>query len=264
MGPRIAANADRRGALLQRLHSLSGVVPLGAFVVLHLWVTVSIAGSRDVYDRQVALLHSGPLLGILELVLVLLPLAYHGVYGVLRTFQPRDAAHAYGTDVMFVLQRVSGIVVLVFVALHTWEFRGQTWTRGDAVASYSTTLAEHLSSTQSGVPWIALGYLVGVAATIFHLANGMSSFCTTWGVTRTLASQRRARIVFRVAGTLLFALAAALVVQLATGARIFPAEHTTSPVCGSAAFTPPPPPHATPQAQPSAAPTASDLPSRDR
>jgi succinate dehydrogenase / fumarate reductase cytochrome b subunit len=272
----IAGNAEsRRGARLQRLHSLSGVVPLGVFVLLHLWITTSIVGSRDVYDRQVGFLHSGAFMGLLEVVLVLVPLAYHGLYGVLRTFQPRDPNHAYGSDVMVALQRVSGVVVLVFVALHTWEFRGQTWTQGLAVSGYATKLVEHLSSAQGGVPWIALGYLVGIAATVFHLVNGMTSFCTTWGYTPTLASQHRARVVFRVLGVVLFAFAAAMVIQLATGSRVFPAEEPkgSALVCGSGAVTPPAPPHATPPAsaaaqapatEPFAAPSASDLPSRDR
>jgi succinate dehydrogenase / fumarate reductase cytochrome b subunit len=250
--------ADPRPTGLKRLLSLSGVVPLGAFVLFHLWITLSIVGSREVYERQVAVLHNGPLLGLLEVVLVIVPLAFHAGYGVIRSFQPRDRDHAYGTDQMVTLQRASGIVVLVFVALHVWELRVQTWTQGLAVSSYATKLVEHLSSTQSGIPFIALGYLVGIAATLFHLAAGMTSFCTTWGYTRTIASQRRARLLFRVLGILLFALSAAIVIQLATGSRLFPAEKpsTSALVCGSSAVTPPPPPHATPSASPA-------LPARD-
>lgn len=252
--------ADRRGSLAQRLHSLSGVVPLGAFLLFHLWISTSLGGARDVYDRQVGFLHGGPVLGFLELVLVILPLLYHAVYGVMRSFQPRDPNHAYATDVMVTLQRASGIVVLVFVAAHVWEFRVQTWTHGLAVPSYSTKLVEHLSSTQAGVPFVALGYLVGIAASIFHLANGLSAFCTTWGYAPTFAARQRQRIFFRVLGILLFALSAALVVQLATGTRFFPIEEprsATTPACGPSAVSPPPPPHAH-----SAATAGSGLPGR--
>jgi len=188
---------DRRGPLLQRLHSLSGVVPLGAFLLFHLWITSSLGSSRAVYDRQIGFLHGGPLLGLLEVVLVIVPLVFHGAYGVVRSFQPRDPNHAYSTDVMVTLQRATGIIVLVFVAMHVWELRGQTWTHGLAVSSYSTTLTEHLSSTQQGVPFIALGYLAGIAATVFHLVAGMSSFCTTWGYTTTVTARNRARVLFR-------------------------------------------------------------------
>jgi succinate dehydrogenase/fumarate reductase cytochrome b subunit (b558 family) len=247
-----SANApeDRRGPLLQRLHSLSGVVPLGAFLLFHLWITSSLGGSRDVYDRQVGFLHGGPLFGFLEVVLVILPLLYHGLYGVVRSLQPRDPNHAYDTDVMVTLQRASGIVVLVFVAVHVWELRVQTWTRGLAVSSYSTKLVEHLSSTQSGIPFIALGYLTGIAATVFHLANGLTSFCTTWGYAPTFAARHRLRILFRVLGVLLFAISSALVVQIATGSRFFPAEEPASATqpCGTNVGSTVAPPHAHPGA----------------
>ncbi|MEA2752199.1 MAG: succinate dehydrogenase / fumarate reductase, cytochrome b subunit [Myxococcales bacterium] len=246
---------DRRGSLAQRLFSLSGVVPLGAFLLFHLWTLSSLGGARETYDRQVGFLHGGPVLGLLEVVLVIVPLLYHAVYGVMRTFQPRDPNHAYATDVMYTLQRASGIVVLVFVAAHVWEFRAQTWTRGLAVSSYSTKLVEHLSSTQSGVPLVALGYLVGIAATVFHLANGMTSFSTTWGFAPTFTARHRQRIFFRVLGIVLFAWSAALVVQLATGTRFFPAEEPRGApaTCGSDAVSPSAPPHAHQPSTPSSA-----------
>ena len=222
---------------------MSGVVPLGAFLLLHVWLTASVVGSTAVYDRQVAFLHSGPLLGFLEVALVLVPLAYHGVYGVMRSLQPRDPVHAYDSSLLQLLQRVSGAVVLVFIVAHVWEFRVQTWTNGLPAASYSTKLIEHLSSTHyGGIPWIGLGYLVGIAATLFHLVNGMTSFCTTWGVTPTEESQHRARLFFRVVGILFFVICAAIVIQLATGSRFFPAEEpkpSLATTCGPAPSAPP-------------------------
>ena len=256
---------------LKRLHSLSGVVPLGAFVVLHVWVTSSIAGSSFAYDRQIAWLHGGWFLGLLEVVLIVLPLAYHALYGVWRSLQPRDPDHAYDTDLMVSLERASGIVVLVFIAAHLWEFRVQTWSSALPVTSYSSKLVEDLSSTQSGVPWIAIGYFVGIAATCFHLANGMTSFCTTWGYTRTAEARRRAQIFFRIGGALLFAVSCGIVLQLATGIRYFPSDEPKAPLCGSAAtvaIAPLPVParsmsSAAPSSNaPSNAPSSSPLPSK--
>lgn len=246
--PQGPAGRDRPEGLAKKLHSLSGVVPLGAFLVLHLWVTASVVGSRAVYDRQVGFLHGG-LIGVLEPLLIL-PLFFHGIYGISRVLGPRDPHHAYGTDRMATLQRASGVVVLVFVSLHLWEFRAQTWMRGLAEGAYSTKLVEDLSSTQSSVPWIALGYIVGTAGCVFHLVNGMTSFCTRWDYTRTVEAQRRARGVFFVAGLLLFALSSAMIVQLATGSRLFPASEPTSSgfECGSAATPAAPPSHAIAQA----------------
>jgi succinate dehydrogenase / fumarate reductase cytochrome b subunit len=239
------------------------------FLVLHVWVTSAAVGSRAVYDRQLGWLHGGPFMGLLEVVLVLVPLAYHAVYGVLRTLRPRDPEHAYTNDLMYMLQRASGIVVLAFVVAHVWEFRGQTFASGLPVALYSTKLVDDLSSTSSGVPWIALGYLVGIGATVFHLVNGLTAFWTArsreTGTTHE-ATHARVLALFRATGVLLFVVCAGLVVQLATGARWFPVEPRDGSqlACGSAALTPPPPARAAAAAPSSSSPAPSTLPAADR
>jgi succinate dehydrogenase/fumarate reductase cytochrome b subunit (b558 family) len=218
---------------------LSGVVPIGAFLLLHIWTTLSVVGSRDLYDRQVGFLHGGPLMGFLEVALVLAPLAFHGAYGVYRSFQPKEETSTFDSPLMVTLQRVSGIIILVFVIAHIYEFRAQTWSRGMDVASYSTVMVNDLSSTQGGVPLIALGYLVGIAASFFHLTNGLSSFVSGRGFTTTPEARARVRTLFRFGGAVFFVLSSGLVLQVATGARFFPAQSTALP-CGTA--VPPAPP----------------------
>jgi succinate dehydrogenase / fumarate reductase cytochrome b subunit len=222
-----------------KLLSLTGVVPLGAFLLLHLVVTSAIAGSREAYDRQASALHGG--LGVLEVVLVLAPLLLHAGYGVLRTVRGGARTRAYASDLGPLVQRASGLVVLVFVVAHVVEFRAEMWTRGAPASAFSSKLIDDLSSTSGGVPWIALGYLVGLAAALVHLVNGLSSACVVWGLTTTASSRARVQAALRVLGGASFALSAAVVVQLATGARVFPAQPPASPLpCGSAAVSPPP------------------------
>jgi succinate dehydrogenase/fumarate reductase cytochrome b subunit (b558 family) len=233
---------------LQKLFSLSGVVPLGAFLLLHLWTAAALLSSHGVYDRQVSFLHGGPVLGFLEVVLVLVPLVFHAGYGLWVSLQRRPAKHAYDSDLMLVLERISGVIVLVFVVAHLWETRVQTWTGHLLVGSYSTRLVERLSSLSGGVPWIALGYLVGIAATVFHLVNGMSSFCVTWGIAKTPVAVHRTRLLVRALGILFFTIGAATVIELATGTRfVSPEQPSTAGVCGSAA---PPTQSALPSARP--------------
>ena len=158
---------------------------------------------------------------------------------MIRVLGPRDPDHAYDTDLLAALQRASGVVVLVFVGLHLWEFRAQTWMHGLAESSYSTKLVADLSSTKYGVPWIALGYVVGIAATRVPPRERHDELLHDVGLhAHGAAAQRRARVVFRVAGVLLFALSSAIVVQLATGSRLFPATEPTWPAfaCGPEAL----------------------------
>lgn len=224
--------------LLRRLHSLSGVVPVGIFLVEHLWTNAAALGGQEPFARAVARIQALPLLPVLEVFGIFLPLAFHAGYGVVlaRRSSPNASRYAYPKNWLYVLQRVSGFVVLAFVLLHLWELRVQTWLFGMSTEAFYTTLSAHLSWTWSGVPLIAIGYLVGVAASVFHLANGLVGFCMTWGITTSRPAQRRAGIVFGALGACLFVLGTATVLGLATGSRLLPsAEASKNAAC------PPPP-----------------------
>ena len=91
-----------------------------------------------------------------------------------------------------------------------------------ATADFYPALAADLSSTQGGVPYRALGYVAGVAAASFHLANGLWGFCCTWGITVTRRAQRRSATLFGVVGLLVFFLGANTAIVFATGATASP------------------------------------------
>ena len=222
----------------EKLFSLSGVVPLGAFVLYHLWMASALLSSHASFDRQSAFLHEGAMghvFTFLEVVLVVLPLVFHALYGIALSLG-KAKEHAYESDLMRSLERVSGVVILAFVVWHALQTRVPTLTGSVIYPAYSTRLTEQLSTTTSGIPWTALAYLVGLAATMFHLVNGMNSFCVTWNIAR-------ARMLFRAVGILFFAVSSFTVLELATGTRIFPAEPPSAAgvVCGSAAVPAPPP-----------------------
>ncbi len=224
----------------RKLFSLSGVVPLGAFVLLHLWTTAALLTSQSTYERQVGVLHGGPVTVALEVVLILLPLAFHGGYGTWLALQKRPKVHAYGTDLRLSLERISGLVVLLFVIAHLRATLVPAWSGELVVGSYSTRLVEQLSTLGWGIPWTALGYLIGLAATAFHLATGLTSFVTTWGYVRGPRAERRAQLFLRGLGIALFAIGAATIITVATGTRFFgPEAPSSAGLCGSAAVPAP-------------------------
>ena len=68
--------------LLRRLHSLSGIVPVGAFLFEHILVSNSTAISGpDAYASQVRFLANLPLVFFLELFGIWLPILFHAGYG---------------------------------------------------------------------------------------------------------------------------------------------------------------------------------------
>ena len=67
---------------LRRLHSLSGIVPVGAFLFEHILISNATAISGpDAYAKQVAFLGGLPLVFFLELFGIWLPIAFHALYG---------------------------------------------------------------------------------------------------------------------------------------------------------------------------------------
>jgi succinate dehydrogenase / fumarate reductase, cytochrome b subunit len=68
--------------LLRRLHSLSGIVPVGAFLFEHILISNSTAiTGPDAYARQVSFLANLPLVPLLELFGIWIPIAFHALYG---------------------------------------------------------------------------------------------------------------------------------------------------------------------------------------
>ena len=76
------------------------------------------------------------------------------------------------------LQRVSGVITLIFVTWHVFQ------TRFSGSEVDFNMMAGVLSS-----PFMFWFYLIGVISTIFHFSNGLWSFLVSWGVTISPRSQ---------------------------------------------------------------------------
>lgn len=220
-GEHASLGSFRRPFVLRRLHSLSGVVPVGVFLVVHLWTNASLLGGRAPFDHAVGEIQRTPLLPVVEVFGVLLPLAFHAIFGVyLATLgRPNVVAYPYARNWAYLFQRITGVVTLVFILAHLWEFRVQKWLFGMSELAFYDTLVAHMSSVVGGLPIIAMGYLLGIAASVFHLANGLVTSCLTWGIVVSRPAQRRLLRVATVFGVLLFLLGASTVLSLATGVR---------------------------------------------
>lgn len=200
------AKKSARKFLLTRLHSLAGILPLGLFLLEHLYSNATAMLGAEAYDRQVQAILGIPFLPLIEVLFIAIPLLYHAGYGLYIVFIARNNAisYSYARNWMFVMQRASGIITLVFVIYHLWSFRISSLIFGTPV-NYQA-VQEHLAN-----PWILMFYILGVVATIFHFTNGLWAGLVTWGITSGAASQRiSARITF----TLFIVLSAAGVATL--------------------------------------------------
>ena len=126
-GPSIPAQfrASRRQFALRRLHSLSGIVPIGLYVLFHLGVNSFAASGPEFYDRMAEFLESLPYLIAIEIPFIWLPILYHAGYGIWihATGKPNPFQYTYANNWLYWLQRWSGIVTLVFIGWHFWQTR---------------------------------------------------------------------------------------------------------------------------------------------
>jgi succinate dehydrogenase/fumarate reductase cytochrome b subunit len=102
-----------------------------------------------------------------------------------------------------------------------WEYWAQKVLGKMTSEQFYPALCANLSSTVKGVPVIALVYIFGIAASVFHFANGLWGFCFSWGITVSKRSQQMAAVVFGLLGIAIFFLGANTALYFATDS-IFP------------------------------------------
>lgn len=177
--------ATQREFFYRRLHSLLGVIPIGVFLVQHLVVNHFAVYGEESFNKAAGFMGNLPFVLLLETVIIYLPILFHAVLGVYIVFVTRNNKKSYGffRNWMFYLQRVTGIVTLVFIAWHVWETRIQIGL-GNAEVNYS--LMENILTN----PVMFWFYIVGVLSTTFHFANGLWSFLVSWGFTQSPRSQK--------------------------------------------------------------------------
>lgn len=183
-----AGATDARHFLARRLHSLVGIVPLGAFVVYHFWFHSYSHAGAEVYDRKLAELYAWPLKTLFSWITVYLPLIYHSIYGLFITKEagPNFLAYGWFRNWMYTLQRASGIGLLLFIPAHLVKARFP-----DLFFPGETVSFAHVAEGYHHALTIAV-YVAGIVGTAFHLANGVFTFGITWGLWTGPAAQRRA------------------------------------------------------------------------
>jgi succinate dehydrogenase / fumarate reductase cytochrome b subunit len=217
------SSKDRRAFVWRKLHSLTGVVPVGVFLLLHLWTNAKALQGRRAFDEAVGELARLPYLVVVEVMVIAVPLLLHAAIGLKITLSARPNVGRYPTtrNWMYLLQRLSGVVTLAFVAYHLYALRIQVAMGRMDKADFFDELCSSMSATLGpGIPVVALVYLLGVAAAVLHFSNGLYGFCFAWGITRSRRATRLASGAFGLLGLVLFVLGANTVIYFATGTRL--------------------------------------------
>lgn len=173
--------------LWRRLHSLSGIVPVGAFLIEHFISNAFATNGPHAYAEQVKFLTGLPFVLVLEIVGIYIPLLYHSLYGFYIWFRGESNVSEYpwAGNFMYAAQRWTGGVTFVYILWHTYtmHFTGiHLLTNSQA--------AFHKVQVELQNPWALAFYVIGIIAASWHFAYGLYLFCAKWGITVSETSRK--------------------------------------------------------------------------
>lgn len=200
---------DRHYFLIRRLHSLSGIIPIGAFLLPHLTTNSSIVWGSwlneahhghagvETFQHEVNFIHNLPFLILIEWTVLFLPILFHAAVGVwfAMSGQTNVNRYSYQNNWRYTVQRLSGYLGVIFIFMHITSLRFG-WTYGGLMPAFvgdaaSSSTAAHFQQSAAGGIVMSAFYLVCVLGLVFHFANGLWTAAITWGLTITEAAQRR-------------------------------------------------------------------------
>ncbi|WP_414042796.1 succinate dehydrogenase cytochrome b558 subunit [Macrococcus sp. EM39E] len=176
--------SSEKSFALRRLHSLLGVIPLGVFLIQHLVINHFAVNSPEAFNKASDFMWNLPFKIVLETLVIYLPILFHAIYGVYIAFTSKNNVTKYSTfrNWMFMLQRFTGIVAFIFIAIHVWQTRVQ--------AAFGHHMNYDFMHDLLSNPINFIGYIIGIVSVIFHFSNGLWSFAVSWGLTQSDKSQK--------------------------------------------------------------------------
>jgi succinate dehydrogenase / fumarate reductase cytochrome b subunit len=175
--------------LLRRLHSLTGIIPVGAFLFEHILISnASAIGGPVAYARQVRFLASLPLVPVLELFGIWLPILFHALYGFYIWYRGETniGEYPWTGNWMYTAQRWTGGIAFAYILWHTWTMRFT----GIDLHEYPGASFGKVQSEVFQTP-LFLFYVVGLIAASWHFAYGIWLFCAKWGIVSGEKARKR-------------------------------------------------------------------------
>jgi succinate dehydrogenase / fumarate reductase cytochrome b subunit len=172
----------------RKLHSLLGIIPIGAFLIEHFLSNYEALKGPVAYGLQVKFLNNLPLVRFLEWTFIFIPLAYHALYGVYIWLRGKSniVYYPWAGNWMYVAQRWTGLIAFAYIVQHVLRqrFMGVDLPNhpGAAFAKVQHELAN---------PWMLAVYIIAMIAICWHFAYGIWLFAAKWGITPGVKSRRR-------------------------------------------------------------------------
>ena len=179
--------------VIRRMHSLTGIVPVGLFLIYHLYLQLYLHSGAQAYNEVINGFYDSPLAVWALVFIVYIPLFFHAFLGIRLIFVSRvQPSYAYFSHLLYWLQRISGVGVLLFVIAHVWNAQLGPWLEG-SWGTHFEHLSDGFADPDSGFITKTV-YVLGILGSVFHFSNGINTFCMTWGIALTPNSQRSVRV----------------------------------------------------------------------
>lgn len=188
--------------LLRKLHSFTGLLPVGAFLAEHFWSNSAALISPAKYDQVSQDLQTIPFRLLVEWGAIFLPMLFHGGYGIYIWLHGKSNVSAYPWvgNWLYTAQRYTGLIAFAYIGWHLYTERWLTHGK-----STYATVAHDMRN-----PLYVAFFVIGILASSFHLGVGIWNFLCKWGLAATVKAQHAAGrlgaavgIVFSVVGVLI-------------------------------------------------------------
>lgn len=173
----------------RRLHSLTGIVPIGVFLIEHFYSNATATQGPGAYTKTVASLAGLPFVFWLELFGVWLPITYHSLYGFYIWYRGESnvVEYPWTGNWMYAAQRWTGAIAFFYIGWHTWHLRF----RGVHLLTNPASAFGKVQNEIIGHPWALAFYAVGIFCASWHFAYGLWLFAAKWGITQGPVARRR-------------------------------------------------------------------------
>ena len=207
------ASKFSRTFLLRKLHQLTGIVPLGFFFGVHMFTNAKAMNGAEIFNDAVADIGHLPFLLFIEIFGIFIPLLFHSIYGIVVSAESKAnvLSYGYGRNWLYLFQRLTGIFLFGFILFHLLHLRfgmfGGFGLTDIAVAGNADQAFAIVARDFKSVGILTL-YVLGVAATAWHLGYGIFLFAVDWGLVVGEKAQKMALYVCAFIGLSLFGLGA--------------------------------------------------------
>ena len=175
--------------ILRRLQSLTGIIPIGAFLLEHFISNAFATNGAKAYNDQVRFLTSLPFVPWLEFFGIFLPILFHSFYGFYVWWRGESnvgPAYPWVGNWMYTAQRWTGIIAFIYMTYHVYTMRFSGIHLMTNSGAAFTKVYEHFQN-----PLVVAFYFVGIIAASWHLSYGVWLFAAKWGLITGANGQKK-------------------------------------------------------------------------